>query len=179
MSDQPLRVGDDGEIQGLPPVEAENPKRKKRPPSRWRRWLGIPLLIGAIAIPAAVISSLATAISTGTLDLNQFGWYRQVCIAALGSDRLAFIGSDGTSSNVLMTSVDGVRQCPVTYSQNLIMDQSVSPDGKHIAFTTKMGLYVIDANGQNERFLYSQPSANPPGIFRLGWLPDSTAIVLV
>ncbi|MHB8629286.1 MAG: TolB family protein [Aggregatilineales bacterium] len=127
----------------------------------------------------AIVASLLTAISTGALDLNQFGWYRQFCIMSLGKDRLAFIGSTETSGNIFLTDSDALRQCPITYQPNVIIEQGVSPDGKHIAFTTKNGLYTIDANAQNERFLYSLSSANPPGIARLGWSPDSSTITFL
>jgi len=83
-------------------------------------------------------------------------------------DRFVFQVASG--GDIYMVNADGTGLSLLTRG----MDPSWSPDGSQVAFsrwTTPWGVYTINANGSNERLLYSSHVARAPQ-----WSPDGSQI---
>jgi Tol biopolymer transport system component len=184
-------LGDDGELKESPAIDwnGESAKRKGRP-RRWRRRI-LRLLIVALALVVIVgVTSAITLNAVGyDLTLTQLGWYRGLCVATPGPQRIFF-----WSGQLLLTDSNGSRVCSLG-TRGYGASQApfyITPDGKQIAAgyfyfmasssgtggiaqavvsTVKQGGYVTYASsGQvDEAALGGQP---------FGWSPDGKYFAL-
>jgi hypothetical protein len=133
MEKQNLRLGDDGEIIGDLPVNWDDTPKKKKRTSRWwavRRRVRFILLI----TPLIVVTVLLTMVFSGTIDLNQFEWFRKLCISTLGNNYLAFVVDSRSYSKMLALNADNGQQCVLIPKRNGIGAPTWSLNGKTLAF---------------------------------------------
>jgi hypothetical protein len=92
-----------------------------------------------------------------------------VPVGRLTTGKIAFQESSGGS--IYTVNADGTNLQRITFG----LDPAFSPDGTRIAFARQgpvPGLYVIDANGANERALFGGTQVRSPS-----WTGDGTRIV--
>jgi len=127
-----LRPDADGEVPGGLSVDWPG-KPKQYMPSRMRRarrWVVRAVLLAGFV---GLMVGLTLAV-TGTLDLNQFSWFRAWCVGSLGTERLAFLGSDGHYSDVYITDRHATRLCRLSYHSNAAGTIAWRNDGQQIVF---------------------------------------------
>jgi TolB protein len=87
---------------------------------------------------------------------------------------------DHSKLQILRLRTDGTRRMTMAHSAVDQQYPAWSPDGRHLAFASgdqlsfNQLIYVIDANGQNQKALIDQPGHI---YYTLAWSPDGTQIV--
>lgn len=182
MDEQPKLIGDDGElIDSAGEDWPQKPKKKGR--SRWqrpRRLLTRVLLLIPVILISIALTFIGTLVVTGYIDLNDFEWARRLCIATLGSPRLAFINDrpDTLGGSIALTDESGSRACALIYKLGHVVNFTWSPDGTQLAFTTNL-------LGPGNQFRVQKINADGTGLTMLDdngalgpiWSPDGKTIM--
>ncbi len=196
-----FKIGDDGEIEGLPPLE-----KPKRGESRRRRLLRAAAIFALVAIPTIVITLAGLAgilIVTGTLKLNRAtptpsatfpptaaptASADMACIARLGSPKLLFYAAIGRLGDQINLDKHGFYETDPQGSDACLLLNIApaivmrwSPDRRHIAFgvqtsnyeLSSFDLYIMNSDGSNVQHTpYSWLVEWPPQ-----WLPDGNSLL--
>jgi dipeptidyl aminopeptidase/acylaminoacyl peptidase len=91
--------------------------------------------------------------------------------AAAGPARIAYMSDRGNAGDIYVVALDGSAPQRLTATGVRENGPAFSPDGRTIAYTREGELWLMDANGANQRPLTGQYSARPT------WSPDGGTIV--
>jgi Tol biopolymer transport system component len=159
MEEPQLRLSNDGELIEVDPKD----KRKRR--DRLPRFLTSRrsrLIAFGFAIAFLMLFSFLMGKGLVDLNLNQYSWYRQLCLNVLGKKKLAYFS--GIPRDVYLTDESGSRSCPVIYQEEVSSVQWM-PNGEQLAFfahrASNASIQMINAD-DNHKVTLAEASGYPP-----------------